>query len=362
MLTRRLAVVLVLAVGWPHTAVAQTPRAGREMYQAWCASCHAGDGTGRAAARPVPTPPPDFTDCRLTTRESDLDWQFVIRRGGAAAGLSADMPAFETLTSAEAGDLVAYLRAFCVEPGWPSGNFNLPRALFTAKAFPDSEVALEPMVSHAPTIDPYAQLQLAYALRLGRRVHAEVSLPFETVHWVTGRVSGIGDLGLEGSFVVNPGARRRPLVAAGLKTTFPTGDRRWSFGEGTTVFEPFLAAATTWRSLYLQADLRGRFLARRLSPEDPTRLVLYNVAVSRDLGSDPTSWTIGVELNGLDRSLAITPEVRKGLTRTGSLAAAFGVQVPVRLLPRQYYGTVRWTGYLLWDYLETARRRRAAVR
>jgi hypothetical protein len=162
--------------------------------------------------------------------------------------------------------------------------------------------------------------------------------------------------------VLNPGARRRAIVSAGFKVTFPTGSRRWSFGEGTAIFEPYVAAGTTWRTMHWQAELRGRFLGRKLSPEDPTRIVIYNVSVSRDITPVPTAWTIGMEINGLDRSLAVTPQVRKGLTRSGSLAAAFGVQVPVHLLSRQVYGTVRWTGYLLWDYLETARRRHRGVK
>jgi hypothetical protein len=64
---------------------------------------------------------------------------------------------------------------------------------------------------------------------------------------------------------------------------------------------------------------------------------------------------VGVELNGANREVAVTPQLRKGLTRTGALAAAVGVRIPITAREEQ---AIRWVGYLLWEYLEPVRPRR----
>ena len=61
------------------------------------------------------------------------------------------------------------------------------------------------------------------------------------------------------------------------------------------------------------------------------------------------TWTIGIELNGVDERVAITPQLRKGLTRTGALAVAGGVRIPINHRDQQ---ATRWVGYLQWEYLE----------
>src|SRR5262245_47728431 len=85
------------------------------------------------------------------------------------------------------------------------------------------------------------------------------------------------------------------------------------------------------------------------------RAFVYNLYVGRDTSLAPSTWTLGVELNGENRELAITPQVRKGLTRTGALAAALGVMIPVTEREEQ---STRWVGYLLWEYLEPVRARK----
>ncbi len=59
--------------------------------------------------------------------------------------------------------------------------------------------------------------------------------------------------------------------------------------------------------------------------------------------------TLGLELNGVDRNLAITPQLRKGLTRTGAIAVAGGIQIP---LNNREFRRLRWVGYFLWEYLD----------
>jgi hypothetical protein len=94
------------------------------------------------------------------------------------------------------------------------------------------------------------------------------------------------------------------------------------------------------------------------------KTLVYNAYLGRDTSGAPDTWTLGVELNGevgfpMDAPsssvVAITPQVRKGLTGTGALAASFGVMLPLN--KREEQG-MRWVGYLLWEYLEPLRARR----
>ena len=82
----------------------------------------------------------------------------------------------------------------------------------------------------------------------------------------------------------------------------------------------------SWPELYVQAQAKFELPAR---PEKADRAFVYNLYVGRDTSIQPTTWTLGVELNGENRELALTPQVRKGLTKTGALGASIGVQIPL---------------------------------
>ena len=86
--------------------------------------------------------------------------------------------------------------------------------------------------------------------------------------------------------------------------------------------------------------------------------------MGRDINQSPDTWTLGVEFTGessyplielRSNLFALTPQVRKGLTGTGALAAAAGVMLPINKRDAQ---GVRWVGYLLWEYLEPWRARK----
>jgi len=327
------------------------------MYRQWCAVCHGATGNADMPDRPVRIEPLDFSDCAVSAREPDADWELVIRKGGYAAGLSWDMPAFhDALTPDEMSRMLQYLRSLCTETGWPNGNMNLPRGLFTTKAFPGDELALVPVVSHRKGARTRVRLTHEYERRIGRRGQVEVALPIETVDGLRRRVFGFGDVSVGGKYVLHSDRAGTKMVTAGMEAHLPTGPRRFEFGEGVTVFEPFVAAAFRRRNLHLQLDLALEQKVRRPSPDDPIRHVVYNAYAAGELQPLPGSLTVGLELNGLDRNLAMTPQIRKALTRTGALAAAFGVRLPVYSYPGRQF--TRWSGYLLWDYRDPVRPRK----
>ena len=88
-----------------------------QNYQQFCAKCHGpggrGDGPGAAT---LTARPRNFTDCDRMRRVSDAEAYNVIRNGGAAANLSAEMPAWKDgFEEDETRALVNYVRGFCRE-------------------------------------------------------------------------------------------------------------------------------------------------------------------------------------------------------------------------------------------------------
>src|SRR2546425_5458831 len=121
----------------------QAPRdSGGALFQAWCKSCHGADGRGTpAASTRLEVPPADLRDCKASTAETEDRWVGIVAQGGAAFGLSLDMPAFgDAATPDQIRAVVRYARSLCGEPGWPPGELNFPRAFVVEKAYPEDEV------------------------------------------------------------------------------------------------------------------------------------------------------------------------------------------------------------------------------
>lgn len=323
------------------------------MWTEWCARCHARDGSGKMQEPTITVEPLDFTDCKVASAEPDADWELAISHGGPAVGLSSQMPAFgDTLSSGQVREFVEHLRGFCEEPGWPHGNMNFPRPIFTEKAFPENEFLLLPVVSHRrdeETAQNDVELVALYERRVGKRGMWEAALPMARA---SGRGNGgIGDIELAYKHVLGADVARTRILSAGVEVALPTGSESRGLGNGTTVFEPYLAAGTIARDFYLQAQAKVELPADRAKA---SRAFVYRFYAGRDTSASPDTWTLGVEFEGEDSELALTPQVRKGLTRTGALGAALGVRVPLN--ERREQGT-RVVGYVLWEYLEPIRTR-----
>ena len=305
------------------------------MWKEWCARCHAEDGTGKVNEPTITVEPMDFSDCKIATAEPDADWERAIADGGPAVGLSSQMPAFgETLSPEQVHAFVTHLRTFCDEPGWPHGNMNFPRPIFTKKAFPENEFILLPSVTDGGDADMLA----IYERRIGRRTMWEAVVPFSS-HDPSGTVSHVE---LSVKHVLGADAARTRITSAGMDLVL---------GRGTPIFEPYLAAGAMWRDLYLQAQGKVELPVDAAKAE---RAFVYNFYVGRDTSTSPNTWTLGLELNGENDEVALTPQLRKGLTKTGALGAALGVRIPLNARSDQ---STRVVGYVLWEYLDPVRAR-----
>ena len=344
---------LLLATALALGAQAAPPTTIPEMWGAWCARCHADDGSGQVKEPTITVVPMDLRDCRWTTAEPDADWQRAIAKGGPGVGRSSEMPGFEdSLTPSQIAGFVTHMRGFCTDTRWPSGNSNFPRPIITEKAFPENEFVLVPAVSHEtePSSAPATDVSLVatYERRLGRRAMYEVSIPFYNWDFQSSRDSEIGDVAVAFKYAAFSSATTPGIVSFGLETTLPTGQLYKEFGKGTVVIEPFVAAGTMLGSWYVQASSKVELPVDTLVD----RAYLYNLYLGRDSSAAPNSWTLGVELNGENRKLWITPQIRKGLTGTGALAASLGVSIPVKYRGEK---VVSWVGYLVWEFLEPFR-------
>src|SRR2546427_5987928 len=121
---------------------------GRMLYGAWCSSCHGADGRGVSKLMTkLEVPAADLAACANSTAETEERWVRTVRDGGAALGLSVDMPAFgENASLEQIRAIVRYTRSLCTERAWPPGELNFPRAFLSEKAFPENELVL---VEHA---------------------------------------------------------------------------------------------------------------------------------------------------------------------------------------------------------------------
>ena len=89
--------------------------AAKQSYDTFCVKCHGPEGKGDGpAGATLATKPRNFTDCALMGKMSDDMLFNVIKNGGASAGLSKDMQAWNTgFSDDEIHDLVAYVKTFC---------------------------------------------------------------------------------------------------------------------------------------------------------------------------------------------------------------------------------------------------------
>jgi len=151
---------------------------GEEIFKASCIGCHGPNGTGQAQSILGFEPPstfPDFTDCNGSTRERTADWSAIIHEGGPIRGFSEIMPSWkEALTDEQIDKVLGFLRGRCEEKGWPLGETNLPRAIYTEKAFPEDEWVLTSAIN--TNGDGGVEGELIYEKRFGIRNQMEFAV------------------------------------------------------------------------------------------------------------------------------------------------------------------------------------------
>src|SRR5947199_8752589 len=311
------------------TLAAQAPADsdGAALYQAWCSKCHGADGRGKAAATArLAVPPADLQDCKASTAEPEARWIGIVTHGGAAFGLSLDMPAFgEAGTTAQVRAVVRYARSLCGELGWPPGELNFPRAFLVEKAYPEDEVVIT---------DQARGQEYIYEHRLGKRFQLEASARTA----LDGQPRAFE--GVTGALKYNlwHSLERRALVSLGLEARPPLG--RQDAWEGA----PFPAfGANPGRALVVQGEVVGTW-------EEAGGFggMSYRLGVGHELGRFvpmlEAGWTVPA---AGEHTLSFYPQVWVQLSRLGHVAGSLGAELPaVGPEPRH----PRLIAFVLWDF------------
>ena len=148
------------------------------------------------------------------------------------------MPAFgEALSPAEIEAALARIRGFCTDARWPRGELNLPRALFTEKAYPEDEAVITTTLVGEGN-DSITH-EFVWEQRFGPLNQIEIKLPITRADLGTpmGWKSGTGDLGVGVKHTLRHSLERGAILAVGGELVLPTGDETKGFGGGTTVLE-----------------------------------------------------------------------------------------------------------------------------
>lgn len=315
---------------------------GRELYLNSCANCHGPDGTGaRAQMVGLPIQPPDFTESAFASREPAADWAGVVTHGGPIRAFDRLMPAFgDALTRDEIDRILAYIQTLYEDKSWPRGEFNLPLALGTEKAYPEDEYYVESTIG---TDDAGSVMnKLVYEKRFGSRNQIEVVFPFgwhelsddagPTGEWA----GGFGDMALGLKRVLFHDLDMGTITSFTFETILPTGDESEDFGKGYTVLEPFL----TWgQFLPLETFLQAQVgVELPLGADEAEDEGLFRFAFGRTFTAggewgraySPMVEFLGKrELEGGPTVWDIMPEVHFTLNQRQHVMANVGVRFPL---------------------------------
>ncbi|HEX3663254.1 MAG TPA: cytochrome c [Acidobacteriaceae bacterium] len=329
---------------------------GRSLFNAGCSACHGVDGNGAPQQQTEFKRPhtfPDFTACSGTTPETDANWKAVITYGGPGMGYSHIMPSFDKeLSSDQMDDLIAYLRTLCTDAHWPRGELNLPRALVTEKAYPEREFVVSTVAN--ATGSPGWTTDFIQEQSIGPRGQLEIDVPWDYQKLQGSWYSHTGDMTIGWKQVMFSSLRTGSILSLQGGLLPPTGSRKLG-GNGTTVFEPFLAfdqlfPTNTWIQFQMGSDLPRH-------PGIAPQSLFFNTAFGqtwtqlRGLGRQ---WSPMVEMlgnrdliNGAKTDWDVLPEMQVTLSKRQHIRADLGVRRPFTDTAGR---STQVTFYVLWDW------------
>ena len=327
---------------------------GEEVYRAACLTCHGPGGTG--SSRTVvgfDTPLPDFTDCGFASAEADADWHAVVHEGGPIRGLARRMPAFgDALSDAHIEAVIGYIRGFCADRAWPLGDLNLPRALFTEKAFPENEVVYTSTIARGD--EALVGHEVVYERRIGARSQIEAVVPVDRMKHDGAWGSGLGDVALAFRRTVVADRRRGTVAAAGGEVAFPTGDATRGLGNGYYVAEPFaMVGQLLPHNGFIQVHGGLELPFDRSAPKEAYLRSAAGFTYLADRGFG-RAWSPQVELLfarpfGAAAEWDVVPQMQVTLSKIQHVSVAGGVRIPLN--QRDERGPAVVT-YLLWDWFD----------
>jgi mono/diheme cytochrome c family protein len=330
---------------------------GKQIWEAGCAACHGHDGKGMPKSTvgfEAPRTFPDFSECSQTTPEPNTAWKAVITRGGPFRGFSQIMPSFgEALTPAQIDKVIDYMRAFCDNPRWARGELNLPRALFTEKAFPEKEVVITTALNARGA--PGVSSEIVHEQRLDMKNQIEIAVPVDFLHPNHTWFGGVGDVAFGLKHELFSSLRTGSILSVQGEVALPTGNRARELGSGTTTFGTFasygqLLPGNNFLQLQGGADLP---LHTSVAPQS----LFYRMALGHGFNRGhglgrlfaPMFEVVGDHdiVKGAPYNWDIAPEMQVTISKRQHLRANIGVRVPANHTAGR---AVQVVFYLLWDW------------
>jgi mono/diheme cytochrome c family protein len=358
--------VACVALAASRSQAAEGPlRTGAEVWATACAACHGTDGAGKPRELVgFEVKLPDLRDCTFATSEPTPDWFAVVHEGGPVRGLNQMMPAFGgALADEEIARAVDYVRGFCPElPDWPLGELNLPRALFTEKAFPENEVVLTSTIAVRGAGS--VMNELIFEKRLGARGMFELALPFgfldltgaNGMTGTTGWTGGIGDLGGAVKLAVVQSARTGSILSLGLDVAVPSGRADRGLGTGATVLGPFVACGQLLPAggfVQAHAGVDIPVGSQDVNPEVFGRAALGASLSAHRFGRmySPMIEVLAAREIATDAALTwdLAPQIQVTLSRRKHIRLDVGGRIPVNKTEER---KAQIAAYLLWDWYE----------
>jgi hypothetical protein len=271
-------------------------------------------------------------------------------------GLDRHMPAFgDALSADQIERVVKHVWTFCRDAAWPRGDLNLPRALFTEKAFPENETLF---LTGAPLGGPSAITELViYEHRFGARGTYEVGIPVGAAQAVVGGPwsRGLGDIELTVRQTVYADYERGTIVALGGAVMLPTGKEQLGLGNGYTVYEPLMLAAQMLGAngfVQMQAGYEIASSQEKGSNEAFLRTA-FGYTWAQDAGFG-RAWTPMAELlvakpSGAATQWDVAPQFQVSLSKLQHVLFNAGVRVP---LTQRDSRKPQLLTYVLWDWFD----------
>lgn len=354
--------VFVLGFLLPLLLLASKPQAqeapdGHKLFLENCATCHGetGHGDRRASDLGFAFKMPDFHDCSFATREADGDWASTIHRGGRARAFPRQMPAWDkALSDDEIDAIIGYLRSFCTASGYPRGEFNLPLAFFTEKAFVEDELV---NITEFNAAGPAGYTSSTiFEKRFGKTGQIEVNLPFASAFDGTRMRSGLGDIALGWKQNLLADVESGTIVSLLGETVLPTGNARRGLGSGVWGFETqALFAKLLPGDFFLQGQVGTVFSTGLGVPVEGEARFALGRTFAEDDGYG-RSWTPQLELltahefaRGAGTDFDLVPQLQVSISRRQHILMSLGGRIPLNdTLNRKPSVMV----YLIWDWYD----------
>jgi hypothetical protein len=266
------------------------------------------------------------------------------------------MPAFgDALKAEEIAAILSHVRTFCTNQAWPRGEFNLPLALFTEKAFPEDEAVWRTAVDAEGAMRLTSEF--TYERRFGPRGQIELTLPFALADpgGRSGIRAGIGDVEVAWKQNVLADLGSGTILSLGGAAILPTGDSEKGFGSGVTKLEPFaLFGQILPNDAFLQGQLFGEFPLSDSAGEAGWRLVAGRTFASEN-GFGRT-WTPMIELlgarelrSGATTNWDIVPQLQVSLSQRQHVLFNAGLRMPLNDMSAR---NTQFVFYIIWDWYD----------